>query len=198
MENDAVTAAIAEHRTGAGKSSPRMLMVTLGTGIGVALLIDGVPFRGLGGVHPEAGHVPILTSAVRCYCGAFGCWEQLASRAALQVTLRALLPGDIADKDLLARAAQEAREPAIADSFTAYGRLVGRGLSTHHALYMPETTVIAGSVAPYLELIRSGIDEALTQVNPLTPPVSLHAAILADEAGAIGAALLAEHLVASS
>ena len=196
MENDAVTAAIAEQCAGAGRLSPRMLMVTLGTGIGVALLVDGMPFRGPNGAHPEAGHVPIITSAVRCYCGTLGCWEQLASRSALQTTLRCLLSSEVADRDLLESAAQQAHEPAIAEALRAYGRLVGRGLSVHHALYMPDTTVIAGSVAPYLQLIRPGIEEVLTHVNSLAPAIGLHAAVLGDEAGAIGAAMVAEHLLA--
>ena len=92
VENDAVTAAIAEHRLGAGRDARHMLMVTLGTGIGAAFLMDGSPFRGPRGEHPEAGHIPIITGLGRCYCGAKGCWEQVASRSALQAMLRPHLP----------------------------------------------------------------------------------------------------------
>jgi glucokinase len=61
IENDAMVAAIAEQRVGAGKHASRMLMLTLGTGIGVALVLDGQPFRGLNGAHPEASHFPIMS-----------------------------------------------------------------------------------------------------------------------------------------
>ncbi|MCB8881377.1 ROK family protein [Acidisoma cellulosilytica] len=191
LDNDAVVAAIGEQRMGAGKSARRMLMITLGTGIGVAFVVDGSPFRGPGGLHPEAGHIPILDSAQPCYCGAFGCWEQLASRAALQDRLRPHLPG-VADLHLIAEATSQSDKPAIGQIFMDYGRLVGRGLSVHHALYMPERTIIGGSVAPYFELFRPGIMAQLTIANKLAACVELLPATLGDEAGAIGAAFMVE------
>ncbi len=196
LDSDAVVAAVGEHRTGAGQSAQRMLMVTLGTGIGVAFLIDGAPFRGPGGLHPEAGHIPILNSTERCYCGTFGCWEQLASRAALQAMLRPHLPG-VADRDLVEEAAALGEMRAISRVFTDYGRLLGRGLSAHHALYMPDKTIIGGSVAPYFELFRSGITEQLTHVHGRASHVDIQAATLGDEAGAIGAAVMARQFVGS-
>jgi glucokinase len=194
LDSDAVVAALGEHYAGAGQSTQRMLMVTLGTGIGVAFLIDGAPFRGPGGLHPEAGHIPILSSTERCYCGTFGCWEQLSSRAALQTMLRPHLPG-IADRDLVEEAASLRDEPAIRDVFRDYGRLLGRGLSAQHALYMPDRTVIGGSVAPYFDLFKSGVMEQLVHVNRLAPQVEIGAAVLGDEAGAIGAAVLARQFL---
>ena len=194
LDNDAVVAALGEHHAGAGQSTQRMLMVTLGTGIGVAFLIDGVPFRGSNGLHPEAGHIPILSSRKRCYCGTCGCWEQLASRAALQAMLRPHFPG-VADRDLVEKAASMKDEPAIREVFTDYGRLLGRGLSVQHALYMPDRTIIGGSVSPFFDLFRSGIMEQLTQVNRLASEVEVFAATLGDEAGAIGAAVLARQFL---
>jgi glucokinase len=179
---------------GAGQSEQRMLMVTLGTGIGVAFLIDGAPFRGPGRLHPEAGHIPILNSIEPCYCGTFGCWEQLASRAALQAMLRPHLPG-VVDRNLVEEAASLRDVHVIGQVFTDYGRLLGRGLSAHHALYMPEKTIIGGSVAPYFELFRSGITEQLTHVHRRASQVDIQAATLGDEAGAIGAAVMAQQFV---
>lgn len=84
IDNDAVAAAIGEYQLGAGHGSQRMMMVTLGTGIGVALLDRGQPLRGADGSHPEAGHIPVSSDPTRCYCGLQGCWEMLASREQLQ------------------------------------------------------------------------------------------------------------------
>jgi glucokinase len=190
MDNDAVVAAIGEYHVGAGNAARRMLMVTLGTGIGVAFLLDGAPFRGPGDLHPEAGHIPIVTSTVRCYCGAYGCWEQMASRAALQTMLRPLLPPDVEGHELIERAVNTREDSRIERAFDDYGRLVGRGLSALHALYMPEVTVIGGSIAPHFERFRAGIEAELTHTNTLAAPVVIRAASLGDDAGAIGAALM--------
>ena len=86
-------------------------------------------------------------------------------------------------------------EPAIRQVFSDYGRLLGRGLSAQHALYMPDTTIIGGSIAPYFDLFRSGITEQLAHVNKLAPQVALKGATLGDEAGAIGAAVMARQFL---
>lgn len=83
IDNDAVTAAIGEHNNGAGRGSDTLLVVTLGTGIGVALLCHGHAARAADGSHPEAGHLAVNGPSAPCYCGLPTCWEQLASRTAL-------------------------------------------------------------------------------------------------------------------
>ena len=108
--------------------------------------------------------------------------------------LRPHLPG-VADRDLVEEAASLRERPAIGQVFKDYGRLLGRGLSAQHALYMPNVTIIGGSVAPYFELFRSAVMAQLTHVNRLAPQVEIRAATLGDEAGAIGAAVLAEQFL---
>jgi len=191
IENDAVTAAIAEQRLGAGHDARHMLMVTLGTGIGAAFLVDGAPFRGPRGEHPEAGHIPIITGVDRCYCGAEGCWEQVASRSALQAMLRTHLPPTTEDRDILATAAASVADPSIRDVFARYGQLVGRGLSVLHSLYRPEVTILGGSAADYLPLIMVGILKAMTRNAEFAVETAIRRTALADNAGAIGAALIA-------
>src|SRR5579875_3201258 len=83
ISNDAVAAAIGENAYGAGQRSDSLLMLTLGTGIGVAVLTPSGPVRAADGSHPEAGHIPVPGPAAPCYCGLPTCWEQLASRRAL-------------------------------------------------------------------------------------------------------------------
>jgi glucokinase len=83
LENDADVAALGEYWLGAGKNVRRLYAITVGTGIGAALVIDGQIYRGLGGSHPDGGHQVIDPSGPPCYCGAHGCWESLASGSAI-------------------------------------------------------------------------------------------------------------------
>src|SRR5882724_1719721 len=83
LENDADAAGLGEFQFGAGSGASPIVMVTLGTGIGGAVIMDGRIFRGANGEHPELGHLPIQPDGRRCYCGARGCWESLASGTAI-------------------------------------------------------------------------------------------------------------------
>ena len=196
IDNDAMVAAVAEHRIGAGQGAARMLMVTLGTGIGVALLVGGQPFRGLAGAHPEGGHIAVLGTGTRCYCGAEGCWETAASRSALQARLRPLLPDVPAERLIGAATAAAAADGSIRAAFDEYGRLVGRGLSVLHTLYMPDVTVIGGSAAASLAAFEGGVRETLARTPDFMVPARVRAATLG-EAGAVGAAIMAEEMLAA-
>ena len=191
IDNDAVVAAVAEQRLGAGAGAARMLMVTLGTGIGVAFLVDGEPFRGPGGAHPEAGHIPINGAFGRCYCGAEGCWEQAASRSALQAMLSGLVSRDVAERDLVNVAMSLSAEPRIRDVFGRYGYLVGQGLATLHTVYMPDVTVLGGSAASSLHRFADGLHDALARAPGFAMRTEVRGATLGDTGGAIGAALTA-------
>ena len=195
IENDAVVAALAEHSLGAGRGSRRLVLVTLGTGIGVSLLLDGLPFRTAEGDHPEAGHLPITSGTVRCYCGITGCWEQSASRAALQRQLRPLLPPPTPPDRILADAARAASfDPAIRQALHEYGCLLGRGLCALNTAYGPDAIVLGGSAAALFPLYREaveqemgrGVSEGLIRIASLEGP------------GAIGAALVAAGLTVST
>ena len=192
IDNDAMVAAIAERRIGAGRKASRMLLVTLGTGIGVALVVDQAPFRGLNDAHPEGSHFPIMNGGARCYCGIDGCWEILASRLALQTMLRALVPVAVADREVVAHAAKNATRSRIRATFFEYGVLVGRGLLALHALYMPDLTVIGGSAAEQFALFKPGLRAALAKSKQSNGNVRIRPCVLGDAAGAIGAAIIAE------
>jgi glucokinase len=192
IENDAVVAALAEHRLGAGRDSRRMVMVTLGTGIGVSLLLDGMPFRTAEGAHPEAGHLPITAGTVRCYCGIAGCWEQNASRSALQSRLLPLLPPTTPPDRVVADAALAApTDPRVQAAFQDYGRLLGRGLCALHTLYGPDVIVLGGSAAASYEFYRDGIEHAMGR----GASADLIRLASLEEPGAIGAALVASSLL---
>jgi glucokinase len=182
IDNDAVAAALGENTYGAGQHSPALLAITLGTGVGVALLHGTTPYRGSDGVHPEAGHIPVPGPPAPCYCGLPVCWEQLASRTALDTAT-----GHATDEMATAAAAGDPRSGQV---FDRYARHVGTGLATLLTVFRPARVVVGGSVAQYLPLLRPGIDRALDRSGPFAwkPPIA--AAELGEYSGAIGAAIL--------
>jgi glucokinase len=183
IDNDAVTAAIGEHNNGAGRGSDTLLVVTLGTGIGVALLCHGHAARAADGSHPEAGHLAVNGPSAPCYCGLPTCWEQLASRTALD----RLTGNRSAELAIKARTG----DPDAAAVFDVYGRRVGTGLGTLLTLLKPDRVVIGGGAARYLDLAETGIRRSLRRAPGFTAVLELRAAELGNLAGAIGAAILA-------
>jgi glucokinase len=183
IDNDAAAAAVGEFTYGAGRGSAALLVVTLGTGIGVAVVFAGRLFRAGDGSHPEAGHIAVGDAPSPCYCGLAHCWEQAASRTALE----RLLAGDVADAADLARSG----DTLAAAAFERYGVQVAAGLSTLLTIFRPDRVVIGGSAAQYLDLFSAALTRGLERAPGYcrTPPVV--AADLGDLAGAIGAAVLA-------
>ncbi|WP_455814259.1 ROK family protein [Pseudomonas graminis] len=191
IDNDAVAAALGEFHLGAGQGSGRMLMVTLGTGIGVAMLEGGTPFRNIDGSHPEAGHIPVSDDPVVCYCGLQGCWEMLASRGWLQQALTAAIPDLRWDATISQRLSQLAAEnPRISGILYQYGQIVGRGLNTLLALYGPDVTVLSGSAAALFPLFQGGMEKALARASGYAVNKHIIPSSLGDAAGALGAAIL--------
>src|SRR3954467_5080662 len=121
VENDANAAAWAEHRFGAGRGERDLVCVTVGTGIGGGIVMDGQLYRGRFGIGAEFGHMRVFPNGRRCGCGQDGCGEQYCSG-------RALL--------------REARE--IADVRRDYGaRLLELGNGTPEGITPPEVTTAA-------------------------------------------------------
>lgn len=183
IENDAAAAAIGEHAHGAGHGSRTSVTVTLGTGIGVAVIADGRLLRAGDGSHPEAGHIAVPEAPAPCYCGLPGCWEQAASRTALEAMTRP-------DLTSAANAARRGDTQA-AGIFEHYGRQVAAGLATLLTLFRPDLVVLGGSGAQYLDLYARALQAGLERNAPFqwTPPIL--PARLGDLAGAVGAAVLA-------
>lgn len=183
IDNDAAAAAMGEYAYGAGRGSHCCVTVTLGTGIGVAVITGGRLARAGDGTHPEGGHLAVRDAPVPCYCGLPRCWEQAASRNALE----GLVGGDPA----AAAAAARAGDARAARSFERYGQQVAAGLGTLLTLFRPDRVVLGGSAAQYLDLFTGPLTAALDRRPPYqwTPPIV--AAELGDLAGAIGAAVLA-------
>jgi glucokinase len=193
IDNDAVTAALGEAHYGAARAHAAMLMVTLGTGVGVCMLRDGVPDRGGDGQHPEAGHMSVSGPAAPCYCGRAVCWEQVASRTALgraAITFAPNAPSERHALHHLASRAEQGDDSAQA-LFTAYGQRLGDGLANLLTALRPGCVVLGGGGAVYLEQYRSALLCTLASVRDCYPAFALYASALGDEGGAIGAAAMA-------
>jgi len=185
------------------------MMITLGTGIGGALLFDGQVVRGKYGIAGEFGHMQVVPGGQRCECGNRGCWEQYASGNALVREARSLMTAnspvasDLLDRvegdpmaltgPLITQAAQEG-DPTATELLGEIGQWLGVGIANLAAAFDPGTFVVGGGVSAAGDLL---LDPArVTFRRHLTgrgyrPEAQIVAAQLGNEAGLIGAADLA-------
>jgi glucokinase len=216
VENDANAAAWAEVRFGAGRGVDHVVILTLGTGIGGGIVVNGQLLRGQFGAAAEFGHVTVVPDGRPCGCGLRGCWEQYASGRALVRQARELacaasdkagcagpeagelmrLAGGRAERitgEMVTLAAQ-AGDRAALQCFDVIGMWLGRGLAGVAAILDPGLFVIGGGVSAADELLRAPAAAAFRE--HLTggghrPVAELRIAELGPQAGLIGAADLA-------
>lgn len=193
LDTDVVCAALGEYRFGAAAKRDNLLLVTLGTGIGACLLRDGQPFRGADGAAPEAGHIDVVAAPRPCYCGRLNCFEQAASRAALQRIAAAVTGTPDDDRRTIRDLANLADQgiTAAQDAFASYGRALASGLGTLLEVYRPGAVVLAGSGAKWLRYFKPAMTDALQALAPWVPRVPIMRSRLGDTIGALGATALA-------
>ena len=209
VDNDANGAAWAEYRFGAGRRSKVLLCITLGTGIGGGLVIDGSLYRGAWGLAAEFGHTTVVPDGRRCACGNRGCWEMYSSGGALAREARELadvspiaahrmleLAGGSLDAltgDVVTEAAREG-DPAAVEIYTTVGQWLGRGLANLAAALDPDVFVIGGGVSRAGELLvgpaRATFHASLTG-RGYRPEAQVLLAELGPDAGLVGVADLA-------
>jgi glucokinase len=209
VENDANAAAWAEWRFGAGRGEPRLVCVTLGTGIGGGIVLDGQVQRGRHGMAGEFGHMVIVPEGHRCECGNRGCLEQYASgnvlgrearelaRAGSPVTVPLMerVRGDVEALvgPLITEAARDG-DPCAIELFEDVGRWLGIGLANLAAGLDPGIFVIGGGVSDAGELLLRPAREAFRRTltgRGFRPEPRILKAALGPEAGMVGAADLA-------
>lgn len=186
LENDADMALLGECYAGAGRGFDPVVMLTFGTGIGGAVRVGGTILRGLGGEHPEMGHVPVDPAGPRCYCGANGCFEILASGSALAAAARDLGLGDA--RQLLARAA-EGQPSALGVRSRALAATAIAAWTILHTV-LPQRLILGGGMMDeHYELFAAAV-RAATSKATLVPAarVSVARAELGNRAGLVGAA----------
>lgn len=205
VDNDANCAALAELAMGAARGTQVALMVTLGTGIGGAVIMDGAIQRGAHGLAGEVGHMVVDPSGPPCPCGGRGCWERYASGAGLaRLAREAALAGSLfeavalagGDPELVrgehvARAAADGDAGALAVMETL-GWWVALGLANLVAVLDPERIVIGGGLAAVGEMLFAPVRRLFSELvegGPHHPEVPIVPAQLGERAGAVGAAL---------
>lgn len=209
IENDANAAAWGEFRFGAAAQANDMVLITVGTGIGGGIVVEGALMRGAYGVAAELGNMRVVRGGIRCGCGNRGCWEQYASGTALVREARELVisgtpiaarlselcagdPAALTGPDVT-RAAAEG-DPAAVELMADLGEWIGEGVASVAAILDPELVVLGGGVSEAGSLL---IDPALAAFRrQLTgrgyrPEAKFTLATLGDDAGMIGAADLA-------
>ena len=206
LANDADAAAWAEWRFGAGRGEDRLVCITLGTGIGGAMVMDGRVERGRFGVAGEFGHQIIMPGGHRCECGNRGCWEQYASGNALGREARILARNNSPmAQDLLAAVGGQAgkitgavvTELALAGDAASrelideVGEWLGLGLANLAAALDPGLFVIGGGLCSAGDLLVEPARKAFARNLPgrgFRPAAGISLAALGPKAGLIGAA----------
>ena len=202
LSNDANCAALAETVAGAAVGCRNMVLVTLGTGVGVGIVSDGKLLEGVGGTGAEAGHAILVLDGEPCTCGRKGCWEAYGSATALiRQGRRAALAHP---ESLLARCgdaltAKDVFDAADGGDETAQAVLaqyyvyVAAGVTDLVNILGPEMVLIGGGISRQGERLLSPVREYVAANcfggHDRLPPV-IEAARLGNEAGIIGAAAL--------
>jgi glucokinase len=206
LDNDGNTAALAEHRWGAARGARNAVLLTIGTGIGGGLIIDGEVFRGPTGAGVELGHVVVDLDGPRCQgnCPNYGCAEAVASGTALGREAQAaaernpdsalgklLAAGEEVDGRSTTAAALEGDEVAR-DVVGLIGRRLGAFASGLANIFEPDVIVFGGGVMAAGELLLEPVREEVSR--RALPPMNrtrIAFAELGPEAGMIGAATMA-------
>ena len=189
LENDADAAALGECFAGSARGFRQVVMLTLGTGVGGGIVIDGRVYRGTRGEHPELGHLPIDPGGPACYCGANGCLESLASGTAIAGAGRAAGYSD--SREVFAGAAL-GQSAAVAIVERARGALAVATWIILHT-FMPQRIVLGGGVMDeHYDLFAPAVAARIARATMV--PVggtSVAKAGLSNDAGIVGAASLA-------
>lgn len=212
--NDADCAALAEARLGAGMGVSNMVLVTLGTGIGGGIVVDGALWRGANGFAGEPGHMVVDPDGPLCPCGRRGCWERFASGSGLRSLARRraheglldvvvdMVGGDpeAVTAEMLVEAARGADPDALA-AMEEFGGLVALGVANLVNIFDPDMVVLGGGLTDAGALLVEPVRAAMAGVpvgSAHRPPVAIELAHLGHAAGAMGAALLAAEIASGA
>ena len=208
IENDANAAAWGEFIFGAGEDVEDSLLVTVGTGVGGGIVLNGQLHRGAFGVAAEIGHMRVVPDGRICGCGNRGCWEQYASGTALvrdtkeQASQGSLIARSLVDRaggvdkidgPLITEAARDG-DSFAQEQLASLGKWLGEGIASLTAVLDPAVVVIGGGVSEagdlLLDPIRAHFKANLTGRH-YRPELEVRAALLGNKAGMMGAADLA-------
>jgi len=202
VDNDANVAALGEYAYGAGKGHPNMMMVTLGTGVGSGLILNGKLYQGAGGAAGEFGHISLQKDGPVCGCGRHGCVEAFVGTKGILNRVQEKLnegfpsvlsqidPNELAPKDI-SDAAEKGDEVAIT-VFREVGEYLGMGLGNVANLLNLSRIVVGGGVAQAGDWILKPARQRMKEVAMTTSGkmIDVVPARLGNKAGILGAARL--------
>ena len=191
VETDANAAALAEYRLGAGRGSDRLVVATIGTGVGVGVVLGSKLVKHTRGTAGSLGHLVIDAEGPTCGCGGKGCLEALASGRAL-LTALGIEPDDVDDETwapIIERLTEGDRR--VRRAVESIGLHLGVGVSNWLALFQPDRVVLRGGVCSlgshWLNAVKAGMLETGSPYH--IESVSIRLGELSDEAGILGAGL---------
>lgn len=192
VQNDALCAAIGEHRFGAGRGVANLLHITLGTGIGGGLILNNVPYGGEGGMAMEFGHLRVERGddARSCGCGGRGCVEAYASATAVARRYAELSGREMGAREIFGRAENGDRDAASV--ITSAGGHLGMAMAEALKLLDIRTVTVSGGLVGGWPLLHPAIMQSLEEglIPPLRGKISVLKSALDDTAGLLGAATL--------
>jgi glucokinase len=208
VENDANAAGWAEFRFGAGQGSAHMMMITIGTGVGGAIISNGNLFRGGFGIGAELGHINFIQDGKLCGCGQHGCFEKYASGSALLEAAKDLASAGTVEGSRLAELqaevgiltgsevykAIEESDPGAIRLLNELGTNIGKAVASLAAVLDPQMLVIGGGLSVAGELLVGPVRDAYLAHLPargFRPEMTIVTAALINDAGIVGVADLA-------
>ena len=207
LENDANAAAVGESWKGASRGVRNSIHVTLGTGVGGGIIIDGVLLRGVDGTAGEIGHIAVEPEGYPCGCGSRGCVEQYASATAIVRIAKELMPQfpETCLRSNLELTPLEVYEAGIQgdrlslEVFRLSGTYLGIALGALVNVLNPEAIVVGGGVSAGWDLFIEHLESEIKRRAFPHPAerVKLMRSELGDDAGILGAAFLASQLFSS-
>ena len=206
LENDANAAAFGEYKAGKAKNTTNFVALTIGTGIGSGVVLDGKIFRGNNGIAGELGHSVIKLGGRQCSCGRKGCIDVYASATGLITTTKEametnkeslmwqLSEGDIKKvTGITAFKAARQNDKTALEVVNSYIEVLAAAITNIINTFQPDMITIAGGISKegdYLLNPIKSIVEKESLKNPAKPSPKIEIAELQDKAGVIGAALL--------
>lgn len=205
IDNDATVAGLAEAVAGACQGADNSITITLGTGVGAGIIINGKPYSGSHGVGSELGHMIVEVDGIECTCGNRGCWERYTSATALiregkeaakkypDSMINKAVGGDL--EKITAKTvidAAKAGDTAAMEIFKRYVHYIGMGIITIINSFDPAIIAIGGGVAKAGDFLLAAIKEEVSKhvFYKDVPYAKICMAELGNDAGIVGAAML--------
>ncbi|HEB12519.1 MAG TPA: ROK family protein [Actinobacteria bacterium] len=205
IDNDANLAILGELYSGAGRGKDNLIGLTVGTGIGGGIVLDGKLWRGQKGAAAEFGHIVVDAGGPRCACGNLGCLETRASGTAITVAAKEFVAAhpdsqlgkkvggdpEKATGPIVSEAARSGDEAALG-ILAEVGRWLGIGIGSLINVLDPQMIVLGGGVASSIEMALPSVKEAIAQtvIDPRSKDIPLAISQLENRAGLLGAAAL--------